>query len=108
MLNELELKKASNYYNLNYKILPDNNSFLTKHMGDEWLVEYNSHTKKYELYHKNKVCNKTSKFHFHPQRTFYDIWYMFRYIIQHKNQYKKYSKLYRMNELYKKINKNSQ
>lgn len=106
MIDEIELKKASNFYNIKCKLLPNQNIIIA-YNGDDWLADYNSLTKKFILYHKNLRKNKTHKCQYHYQRSFKDIWYMLRYIKEHKRDYGCYRKLYKMNKLFEKLEENS-
>lgn len=103
MIDKNSLEKASRFYNINYKILPNNKISIT-YKGDSWLVCYDN--KRIKLYHKNLFRNKTHKCKYHHQRDFKDVWYMLRYIKEHKRNYGELRKLDRVNRLLNKLNSN--
>lgn len=105
MIDEVTLKKASRFYNLKSKLVNKNTALVVNGI-DQWLIEYDKNTDRYMLFHKNKANNRTQKFKYHYQRDFLDIWYMFRYIKEHKRGYKRYRKMHRINELFKQIKEN--
>jgi len=101
MLNSIELKRASKFYNIQYKMLP-NNTISVVCNGESWLIKPVDN--KYKLYHKNTRRNPSLKCRYHYQRDFRDFWYMFRYIKEHKKNYGKLKSLHKINRLFDKIN----
>lgn len=103
MFDELEVKRLAQKYNFKCQII--NDKILIKSKLDNWLVEVNvGCPKPYVLrHHSSNSCSC----HYHRQRQFYDLPFLFKSIKQHDDYllYGKHRRLERMKRLFDAIKK---
>jgi hypothetical protein len=101
MFNELEVSSLAKKYRFQYHII--NNRILIRSRFDNWLVETDTRSSRpYVLKHQSSNMRSC---HYHRQRRFYDLQFLFQSIKRHDDYqlHGKYKNLDNMKKLLKKI-----